>query len=100
MTKTKTKKKRLTARQQMKRKGLLNLFTSIPCLDRDDDGMTSVIPSSTPRANIRISSQNIHKLSFPFVSPLCPEHDRGRALGRHRRLWEKFDNFPKGFGLL
>lgn len=59
--------------------------------------MTSVVPSSASRANVRIGSQDIHELPFPFVSPLGPEHDRDRARVRHYRLWEKIGDFPKGF---
>lgn len=76
-------KKGLTAGQQMKRVGLVDCLVSVPGRDGDDNGMSSVVPSGAPRTNIRIDRQNVHKLSFSFISPLCPKHDGGR----HFRLW-------------
>ena len=75
--------KGLTAGQQMERVGFVDCLISIPSRDRDDNGMSSVVPSGAPRANVRVDRQNVHKLSFSFVSPLCPKHDGGR----HLRLW-------------
>ena len=72
---------KLTARQQMERKRLLDLFVSIPGRDRDDNRVSGIVPSSASRTDIGIGGQNIHELSFPFVPPLGPKHDGDHTLG-------------------
>ena len=71
----------------MKRIGLLDLLISVSGRDGDNNRMSSIVPSGAPRTNVRIGRQNVHELSFSFVSPLSPEHDGDRALDRHLRLW-------------
>ena len=70
----------------MERKRLLDFLIPIPGRDRNYNRMSSIIPPSAPRTDICISGQNIHELSFPLISPLGPEHDGDRALGRHSGL--------------
>jgi hypothetical protein len=38
-----------------------------------NDGMTSIIPSRAPRADIRIGGEDIDQFTLPFVSPLGSE---------------------------
>ena len=74
---------RLTARQQIERKRLLDLFISIPGRDRNDNCVTSAVSSSAPHRK-HPHRQPKHPPSFlVFASPLsskydCNWHDRSR----------------------
>jgi hypothetical protein len=44
-------------------------------IDGDDDGVSCVVPTSAPSANVDIGGEDIHELSFPLVSPLSAQNN-------------------------
>ncbi len=39
--------------------------------DRYDDGMTGIVTSGAPRANIDVGGEDVDEFTFAFVAPLC-----------------------------
>jgi hypothetical protein len=39
----------------------------------DHNGMTCIVSTGAPRTDIRLSREDIHQFSFPFITPLCTQ---------------------------
>jgi hypothetical protein len=44
--------------------------------DRDDDGVTGVIPAREARADVGVGGEYVNELAFALVAPLCSEYGR------------------------
>lgn len=51
--------------------------------------MPRIVPSSTPRADIRLAAEDINKFSLPLIAELGAQNDGSHGCGSYR-FWRGF----------
>lgn len=54
----------------MERKGLLL------AIDRNNDGMSSIVSASAPGADVDVRSEDVYEFSFALIAPLRTQNNR------------------------